>query len=149
MSKYEIMLILDPSSNAQIAQEICDSTFKSSKDLKVVKLENTELAYKINKSKSAIYVSINVSATGEEIIEFTRKCNITKNIWRHLVINLTSEKGLNRKANPKKIKKPFVKKPYVKREESNSDSKSLDSVTEATNKKPFVKKPRLTVSEEE
>jgi ribosomal protein S6 len=77
MSKYEIMLILDPSSNSQIAQEICESTFKSS-DLKVEKLETTELAYKINKSKNAIYILINVSATGEEVIEFTRKCNITK-----------------------------------------------------------------------
>ena len=64
MSKYEIMLILDPSSNSQIVQEICDTTFKT-KDLKVVKLENTELAYKIYKSKNAIYVLVNVSVMGE------------------------------------------------------------------------------------
>ncbi|MGL5205033.1 MAG: 30S ribosomal protein S6 [Metamycoplasmataceae bacterium] len=147
MSKYEIMLILDPSSSTQIAQEICDSTFKSSKDLKVTKLENTELAYKINKSKSALYVLINVSATGEEIIEFTRKCNITKTIWRQLAVNLDSEKGLNRKANPKKVKKPFVKKPYIKREEG-SDSRSTDSLTDSPVKKPFVKKPKTAVSEE-
>ncbi len=143
MSKYEIMLILDPSSNSQVAQEICDSTFKS-KDLKLEKLENTELAYKINKSKNAIYILINVSATGEEVIEFTRKCNITKVIWRQMVINLDSEKGLNRKANPKKIKKPFVKKPYVKREENENSETSNDSTT----KKPYVRKPR-PFSEEE
>ncbi len=144
MSKYEIMLILDPSSNSQIAQEMCESTFKS-KDLKVEKLENTELAYKINKSKNAIYILINVSATGEEVIEFTRKCNITKVIWRQMVINLDSEKGLNRKANPKKIKKPFVKKPYVKREENENSETSSDSTT----KKPYVRKPKPFVSEEE
>ena len=144
MSKYEIMLILDPSSNSQIAQEMCESTFKS-KDLKVEKLENTELAYKINKSKNAIYILINVSATGEEVIEFTRKCNITKVIWRQMVINLDSEKGLNRKANPKKIKKPFVKKPYVKREENENSDTSNDS----TNKKPYIRKPKPFVSEEE
>lgn len=145
MSKYEIMLILDPSSSTQIAQEICDATFKSSKDLKVAKLENTELAYKINKSKTAIYVLINVSASGEEIIEFTRKCNITKTIWRQLVINLDSEKGLNRKANPKKVKKPFVKKPYVKREESERSDSSSDS----TYKKPYIRKPKPSIAEEE
>ncbi len=144
MSKYEIMLILDPSSNSQIAQEMCESTFKS-KDLKVEKLENTELAYKINKSKNAIYILINVSATGEEVIEFTRKCNITKVIWRQMVINLDSEKGLNRKANPKKIKKPFVKKPYVKREENENSDTSNDSI----NKKPYIRKPKPFVSEEE
>ncbi|MGL5617849.1 MAG: 30S ribosomal protein S6 [Metamycoplasmataceae bacterium] len=148
MSKYEIMLILDPSSSTQLPQEICDSTFKSAKDLKVTKLENTELAYKINKSKSALYVLINVSATGEEIIEFTRKCNIAKTIWRQLAINLDSEKGLNRKANPKKIKKPFVKKPYVKREEG-FESKSSDSSTDSLTKKPYVRKPKTIVSEEE
>ncbi len=142
MSKYEIMLILDPSSNSQIAQEICESTFKSS-DLKVEKLETTELAYKINKSKNAIYILINVSATGEEVIEFTRKCNITKVVWRQMVINLDSEKGLNRKANPKKIKKPFVKKPYVKREENENSETSSDST-----RKPYVRKPR-PFSEEE
>ncbi len=144
MSKYEIMLILDPSSNSQIAQEICDAIFQS-KDSKITKLENTELAYKINKSKNAIYILINVSATGEEVIEFTRKCNITKVIWRQMIINLDSEKGLNRKANPKKIKKPFVKKPYVKREEfENSDSSN-----EEFPKKTYVRKPRPNISEEE
>lgn len=141
MSKYEIMLILDPSSNSQIAQEICDTTFKS-KDLKVSKLENTELAYKINKSKNAIYILINVSAIGEEVIEFTRKCNITKVIWRQMVINLDSEKGLNRKANPKRVKKPFVKKPFVKREEGSSNSSS------ETSQKPYVKKSKPNVSDE-
>ncbi|MGL5205532.1 MAG: 30S ribosomal protein S6 [Metamycoplasmataceae bacterium] len=148
MSKYEIMLILDPSSSTQIAQEICDSTFKSAKDLKVTKLENTELAYKINKSKSAIYVLINVSATGEEIIEFTRKCNITKTIWRQLAINLDSEKGLNRKANPKKVKKPFVKKPYIKREEG-SEARTSNSSTDSSVKKPYLRKPKTTALEEE
>lgn len=144
MSKYEIMLILDPSSNSQLAQEICDNTFKS-KDLKVTKLENTELAYKINKSANAIYILINVSATGEEVTEFTRKCNITKTIWRQLVINLDSEKGLNRKANPKKIKKPFVKKPFVKREESESS----DSSSESAPKKAYIKRPKPIIAKEE
>ncbi len=136
MSKYEIMLILDPNSDTQIAQEICGSTFKS-KDLKVEKLENTELAYKINKSKNAVYILINVSAIGEEIIEFTRKCNITKVIWRQMVINLDTEKGLNRKANPKKIKKPFIKKPFVKR-----GGEVIDEPNSERPKRTYIKKPK-------
>lgn len=111
MSKYEIMLIIDPNSDEKNVSEIASSTFKSGKDLKIEKLERTELAYEINKSKTAIYFVINVTATGDEINEFTRKANITKNIWRSMSVNLDSEKGLNRKAKPKRVKKPFVKKP--------------------------------------
>ena len=62
MSKYEIMLILDPNSDEKIVSEIAKSTF-SSKELKVEKLERTELAYEINKSKTAIYMLINVVAS--------------------------------------------------------------------------------------
>ncbi len=106
MSNYEIMLIIDPKSDEKVASEIAKSTFKS-KDVKIEKLERTELAYEINKSKTAIYVLVNVKATGDEINEFTRKANITKTIWRILSINLDSEKGLNRKAKPKKVRRPM------------------------------------------
>lgn len=114
MSNYEVMLILDPKSDEKTVSEIAKSTFKS-KDLKIEKLERTELAYEINKSKTATYILLNVKATGEEINEFTRKANISKNIWRILSINLDTEKGLNRKAKPKRIKKS-----------SNTSKKSLD-----------------------
>lgn len=114
MSNYEVMLILDPKSDEKTVSEIAKSTFKS-KDVKIEKLERTELAYEINKSKTATYILLNVKATGEEINEFTRKANISKNIWRILSINLDTEKGLNRKAKPKKIKKSL-----------NTSKKSLD-----------------------
>ena len=114
MSNYEVMLILDPKSDEKIVSEIAKSTFKS-KDIKIEKLERTELAYEINKSKTATYILLNVKASGEEINEFARKANISKNIWRILSINLDTEKGLNRKAKPKKIKKSL-----------NTSKKSLD-----------------------
>lgn len=109
MSNYEIMLILDPNSDDKIVSEIANSTF-ASKSLKIEKLERKELAYEINKSKTAIYYLVKVNASGEEINEFTRKTNIAKNIWRTLSINLDQEKGLNRKAKPKKVRKPFVRR---------------------------------------
>ncbi len=79
MSKYEIMLILDPISDEKVISEIVKSTFKS-KEAQIEKMERTDLAYEINKSKTANYFVINVSATGDEINEFTRKSNITKSI---------------------------------------------------------------------
>lgn len=79
MSNYEIMLILDPKSDEKIVSEIANSTFKSN-ELKIEKMERTELAYEINKSKIATYILVKVKATGEEINEFTRKSNIAKNI---------------------------------------------------------------------
>lgn len=111
MSNYEIMLILDPNSDEKIIFELAKSTFKS--EAKIEKLERTELAYEINKSKTALYFLVNVQSSGQEINEFTRKVNITKNIWRILSINLSTEKGLNRKVKPKKFKKNinFSKKP--------------------------------------
>ena len=51
-----------------------------SKEAQIEKMERTDLAYEINKSKTANYFVVNVSATGDEINEFTRKSNITKSI---------------------------------------------------------------------
>lgn len=121
MSNYEIMLILDPNSDEKIIFELAKSTFKS--EAKIEKLERTELAYEINKSKTALYFLVNVQCSGQEINEFTRKVNITKNIWRILSINLSTEKGLNRKVKPKKFKKNinFSKKPRENNKNPRND----------------------------
>lgn len=121
MSNYEIMLILDPNSDEKIIFELAKSTFKS--EAKIEKLERTELAYEINKSKTALYFLVNVQCLGQEINEFTRKVNITKNIWRILSINLSTEKGLNRKVKPKKFKKNinFSKKPRENNKNPRND----------------------------
>ncbi len=156
MSKYEVLLILDPKSDDKIVSEIAKSTFKS-KDIKIEKLERTELAYEINKSKTAIYVLVNVEATGEEINEFTRKSNITKNIWRIMSVNLDSEKGLNRKAKPKKVRKPSFASNKVKKEgeaSSSSIDKKLEETSEtkvekSTTKKSSKSEDKETVKAEE
>lgn len=128
MSKYEIMLILDPTSDEKVISEIVKSTFKS-KEVQIEKMERTDLAYEINKSKTASYFVVNVSATGDEINEFTRKSNITKSIWRIMSVNLDTEKGLQRK--PKKFRKPNpnFRKPNPERmnQENNSNSENKTS----------------------
>lgn len=151
MSKYEIMLIIDPNSDEKNISEIAKSTF-SSKDLKVEKLERTELAYEINKSKTGLYFLITVNATGEEINEFTRKANIAKNVWRMLSVNLDSEKGLNRKIQPKRSKRILNKKNTnnddflnlntknkLEKEEKQKKVKSKNKNSSSNNKEETIK----------
>ncbi|MDZ7293588.1 30S ribosomal protein S6 [Mycoplasmopsis pulmonis] len=123
MNKYEIVIMLDPAENIEKAQSLLKSTFKSGVE-KFEKLEFTKLAYEINKSKVAQYVLAIVNSQGkEEINEFVRKANITKTFWRHMIINLTSEKGINKPAKPKKtFKKPFVARKFSRDDESKTHS---------------------------
>ncbi len=132
MSKYEIMLILDPTSDEKVISEIVKSTFKS-KEAQIEKMERTDLAYEINKSKTANYFVINVSATGDEINEFTRKSNITKSIWRIMSVNLDTEKGLQRK--PKKFRKPNpnFRKPNSEKMNQENNSNSENKVSKRKN----------------
>lgn len=136
MSKYEIMLILDPNSDEKNISELVNSTFKD-KDFKIEKLERTELAYEINKSKTGKYILINVKAHGDEINEFTRKANIAKNIWRMISINLDTEKGLQRKAKPKRFKKPMFGPRRFQQEKTNE---KIEGQQGEKPKKEFVNK---------
>lgn len=61
-----------------------------------MKLENTTLAYPINKSTKAQYIVYTLEAKSELIAEFTRRANIAKFIWRQMVINLDTEKGFQK-----------------------------------------------------
>lgn len=92
MPKYEIMLILDPQADVKVANEIAQSVFGKGVQ-KSVKMDRTELAYKINNSTTATYMLMEVETEPENIAEFTRKVNITKEVWRILAINLDAEKA--------------------------------------------------------
>ncbi|WP_341491616.1 30S ribosomal protein S6 [Mesomycoplasma ovipneumoniae] len=97
MPKYEIMTILDPKAEATILENLLSTTFSQNSSYKLVKLENSSLAYPIKKSKTAQYFLINLDSPANLIEEFVRRANITKSIWRYLIINLDSEKGFNQK----------------------------------------------------
>ncbi|UVD81750.1 30S ribosomal protein S6 [Mycoplasma iguanae] len=114
MAKYEIMAILAPGEDVSTVSKVASDVFGQESLKSVEKLERTELAYPINKSKTAVYVLMVLEADEQKISEFVRLTNISKTIWRVLVINLDSEKGLNRKTTVKKIKpRPaFVKKTF-------------------------------------
>ncbi|VEU59647.1 30S ribosomal protein S6 [Mesomycoplasma neurolyticum] len=99
-SKYEIMLLLSPNEDISVVKKIADSVFGKGVE-SIEKLEDNKLRYEINNSKTATRVLIKVEAERKDISEFTRKSNIQKTIWRTLVINLDTEKGLNKK--PKQV----------------------------------------------
>ncbi|UUD36846.1 30S ribosomal protein S6 [Mycoplasmopsis californica] len=100
MAKYEILLMLDPKQDQMVVSSLIKEVFAKPAE-KVEKLPITELAYEINKSTTAQYILVHVSASGDEVKEFRRKANILKTIWRYLVINLDNEKGLTKKPKSK------------------------------------------------
>lgn len=103
MSKYEIMIMIDPKQDVEVVSSLIKEVFAKPAQ-KIEKLPISELAYEINKSKTAQYVLVHVDANGDEIKEFRRKANILKTIWRYLAINLDSEKGLVKKPKSKYTK---------------------------------------------
>ncbi|PAK20958.1 30S ribosomal protein S6 [Mycoplasmopsis agassizii] len=120
MSQYEIMMILAPAENENVAKDMLTSTFKSGKVTKFEVLDRTELAYEINKSKVAKYVLALVESSDEknEVAEFVRKANISKSVWRHLVVNLTTERGINKPATPLPARELKVRRENTKEESS-------------------------------
>ncbi len=129
MPKYEIMLIVDPKLLTEaetIAKEVLGV------DANITKLEKTELAYEINGTKIANYLVVDVTTEGATVKEFIRRANISKAIWRHLAINLDSERAMDSvNAEPRRPfrreenaeRKPFVRKPYVSRDYNNNNNK--------------------------
>ncbi|MCC3161179.1 MAG: 30S ribosomal protein S6 [Mollicutes bacterium PWAP] len=100
MNNYEIMMIINPKSDVKVAKDLLNKVFdKGVKSFE--KMEKTELAYEINKSKTAIYILSNIETKGELIQEFRRLSNIEKNIWRIMVVNLDSERALERREHTK------------------------------------------------
>ncbi|WP_029608747.1 30S ribosomal protein S6 [Mycoplasma simbae] len=106
MHKYEIMMILDPKSEAKVGFDLVESVFGKSNITKAEELENKTLAYPINHSTQGKYLLVQLNGEASLVPEFVRRANISKEIWRQLVINLDSEKGLGkeRKQSYKKFK---------------------------------------------
>ena len=106
MPKYEIMIIINPNSDKKIVETLAKETLN--KSLKIEVMKQTELAYEINNSKFGKYILINVETDGKNIKEFTRKINITKDIWRYLIVNREHElklEDLTKKAKQKMEKR--------------------------------------------
>lgn len=146
MNKYEIMLVVDPAIDNMEATKLIESVFDKKNVKKVEKLEQTTLAYPINKSSKAQFMFYLIEAERSLIAEFIRRSNITKFIWRHLVINLDAEKGLNRS---KKVRKNVFNKDakVIKGTVTKKLVDSIEKVSKAKNEKP-AKKPATKNQEE-
>ena len=102
MANYEIMIIVDPKEDLKKIQLLSKEVFKDGFK-KFIKMDRTELAYPINNSTTAHYALLNVQSNKEEIKEFSRKVSISKTIWRHLAINLDTERAVKSLKNMKKF----------------------------------------------
>ena len=94
MTKYEYMIILDPS----ISEEDRNASLTELKalfDTNNVKIENEDvwgnkkLAYKINRSEEGYYILFTLEMDGKAIKVMSPTINLDQNIWRHMFIKLS------------------------------------------------------------
>ncbi|ADV34315.1 30S ribosomal protein S6 [Mycoplasmopsis fermentans] len=140
MHKYEIMMILDPKADAKKSIDLVESIFKKSNVKKAEKLERTDLAYPIKGSLKAQYLLFEIEAESHLIAELTRRVNISKDIWRHLAINLDSERGYG------KVKKESHRAKYEEKKEFKKSNKSAEACEKVAEEKA-AKKPRSAKKE--
>lgn len=125
MAKYEIMVVLDGTLKETEANQTLNDLkglLKKVKDLEVEKMGLKDLAYPINKKTRAYYFVLTFSTDNLEkkessqvIAEFRRVTLLTKNVLRHLIINLEKDYGYKATTNPKKVaKSKFRAKRYEK-----------------------------------
>ncbi|MBD5446091.1 MAG: 30S ribosomal protein S6 [Malacoplasma sp.] len=119
MAKYEIMVVLDGTLKETEANKTLTDLkglLKKVKDLEVEKMGLRDLAYPINKKNRGFYFVLTFSTDEPEIIaEFRRVTLLTKDVLRHLIINLEKDYGYKATINPKKVaKSKFRAKRYEK-----------------------------------
>lgn len=106
MAKYEIMLLISgkaPASEADALVEQLKTNIKS-ENLNVNYLGIKELAYEINKEKTAHYYLLNFDGEANSFFDFHRLALINKSVLRHLIVNLDKDYGARAIKNEKKVK---------------------------------------------
>ncbi|SYV93422.1 30S ribosomal protein S6, partial [Mycoplasmopsis synoviae] len=74
------MVLVGPKTSTSTVESFLKSVFHDDFK-KAEKLERTELAYEINKTKHAQYFLVNLETERKNIAEFIRLSNINKEIW--------------------------------------------------------------------
>ncbi|ENY69319.1 30S ribosomal protein S6 [Metamycoplasma auris 15026] len=136
MSKYEIMILVNPTSKEESVKELLFSVLDE-KSTKFERLERTELAYPIKKLTHATYFLVHTRTNPELIKELTRKFNIDKSILRSLVINLDSEKGLRPKRQKRFVRRNFDNKRTFERQDNRQSTQTTE---EKKQEQPALKK---------
>ena len=91
MKKYTGMYILKPTltedqTKAIIAELNAVFTDRKCEILSEEEWGLKELAYEINDFNKGYYVKFTVNANNEAVAEYTRVCNITESVIRHIII---------------------------------------------------------------
>ena len=140
MRKYEILVLLRPNLKADVKSKTIDKAEKLIGG-KIVKKEEwglKKLAYPIKKEVEADYILYYVETEGENVIEYRKMVNISKEIMRTLILvhekdfpfNRKTTKGMKlRERKPRNFKKGPGKKPAQKIEEKEVEVKSSDNTT--------------------
>ncbi|MDD7907908.1 30S ribosomal protein S6 [Metamycoplasma hyosynoviae] len=162
MSNYEIFILTKSDMPEENLKKILTTTLKLS-DIKLEKLERTELSYPIKKQTHGNYYLTLVKIGSEHISELVRKLNINKQILRYLVINRDTEKGIKpRRRTNKYVEKvnkmknaAFQKnnqqqqRPTQPSQNTNPEVKTHKPVEESTTKPSEVKETKKEVKTEE
>lgn len=89
MTKYELMLIIDPSLSEE-DRNVSLSELKAlfeKKSATIIKEDiwgDKKLAYKINKSERAYYILMELELDGTLIKEISKTMNLNTGIWRYM-----------------------------------------------------------------
>ena len=95
MSKYELMVILDPS----ISEEERNTSIENLKSLiekNSWKIEKEDiwgektLAYKIKSSKKGFYILFDIEIDCKNIAKYNSSINLDNNIWRYMFVKKES-----------------------------------------------------------
>lgn len=106
MAKYEIMLLISGKVQAPEAETLVQQLKANIKsdNLNVNYLGIKELAYEINKEKTAHYYLLNFDGEANSFFDFHRLALINKSVLRHLIVNLDKDYGARAIKNEKKVK---------------------------------------------
>lgn len=106
MAKYEIMLLISGKAQAPEAEALVEQLKVNIKsdNLNVNYLGIKELAYEINKEKTAHYYLLNFDGEANSFLDFHRLALINKSVLRHLIVNLDKDYGARAIRNEKKVK---------------------------------------------
>ena len=132
MRKYEILMLLRPNLEADVKS----NTIKKAEKLiggKIVKKEEwglKKLAYPIKKEVEADYILYYVETEGDNVIEFRKMVNISKEIMRSLILVHEKDFPFNRRTTKdmKIIEKKRVKRVVRRRPEARSEEKATEKV---------------------
>ena len=148
MRKYEILMLLKPNLKADVKSKTIEKAEKLIGG-KIVKKEEwglKKLAYSIKKQTEAEYILLYVETEGENVIEYRKMVNISKEIMRTLILVHEKDFPYNRRTTKQMvIKERKPRKPFVRKENSNYEK---EEQTENTTEKSVEKVKTLKENNE-